>query len=671
MVELLLKRVVGGLVVLAVLGGHARAAGSLEEARAMLSERAPGILEAKARLRAVQEETVADEAAPVELHGSYFYYPNARVGGEELSPTLQRADLFVRYPLVRGYFNREHDRAIRVAREAEAEAELARVAGSEEKRLSELYVEATRAAKLSSVIESLREDTASRIQSLRNLWEQKLVLLEEVLSEEAFRARLDAEKSKEHRRGQAALIGMRELLGDPEWIPVPLSLEDVSFPVGLPARGPLPSPWENRARTEKLLARPALLPDGARLDLEAGYVWEEDESAGFQSGPRVGVRMSIPLGRESARAREASHRALTEAWLARHRAEAARAKEEQSDVWEALGDLRREGEILSVESRRLDEIVRVRSLRGQRDDLWPDRAFLLLRQWDVYFRAMLSRERLSVVSSGEGGPEALRFSPPARANPALRKSPPRAVYVWGGAEAVGQPEDFLRFCEAKGIEQALLSPAGKPIAVRDEKWRALLLAAKNRGVKLALLLGENKWVVADRRAGLYARLKELEGLQAETEAPFQTLHLDVEPHALPEWGDHAAALTESYLSMIEDVRTRLSGFARTLRLEVSVPSWFSKHLGGEGLRRLGAVVDRTVVMTYGTNRPARIVAALEPWAGLPSVGLALRAADFGTEAELERVVREVSLREPWIRSLTLHDLKGWRELAATEEEVPP
>ncbi len=618
---------------------------------------APEYQEAEAKL--AEAEARLEEARSrslLELRGSYFYYPDPNLEGEDrdLTDVRQRADLYLRYPLWDRL--RQAERIERLELEAAAaRRDLAAVARELQARTAALRV---RVARARDQARRAREQAqggirAEHVERLREMWRDKALLLEDVLAAERDLARAEAEAARreaEVRRAEAELDGLVCAEGSGPARPGPVVFPDEACDA--PTTGADADLL--RARAEEARARQGR---NVRLDLEAGYVWEEDVNTGLEGGSRWGLRFVVPLGsRESAR-QTALARSRT--WQARAAEAARRAREDRVRWWARVDVLAREARLADAEAALERERRRTRALRGEPPVARQDRS---ARQWAVYYEAQELYARLfpDGAPSCDGPPRAV-FEPPG-AGPATRKTPPRGVYVWGGPGALGPPGDAVAFLRAKGVDRVYLSPGPTPLDPALAQWRDALTALHRAGIRVYLLLAENGWADPARRAGLDARLAGFARFQAAAEQPFDGLHLDVEPHALPDWSSRPDSLLDGLVAVFEAARTRVDALPVPVALGASVPVWFAARAGTDRAARVAVVLDELVLMAYGRPSGPRVREAAAAWR-LVSAWPAVNAREFSHEGELEREVERLTRLWPDAPRVAVHDLETWHRLA--------
>jgi len=158
----------------------------------------------------------------------------------------------------------------------------------------------------------------------------------------------------------------------------------------------------------------------------------------------------------------------------------------------------------------------------------------------------------------------------------------RAMWLW----TKPAPADVVAWARAHGVGEILAATPAKP----DLAWlRDLRAQSAAAGISLAALGGDPAWTTQHTAALSWLRAVSATGL-------FDAVHVDVEPHALPEWGTDRARTAQQYVTLLEKLNA-----ATTLPLSADVAFWYGEvllpkkaNLADEVLRS----VDAVTVMSY-------------------------------------------------------------------------
>lgn len=187
---------------------------------------------------------------------------------------------------------------------------------------------------------------------------------------------------------------------------------------------------------------------------------------------------------------------------------------------------------------------------------------------------------------------------------------PRAAWVWSDHVMRDAGARDSLFAWARRHRIGRLYQHVEPLLLEDpEAVAAFLRHARSDGLIVEALLGDPAWIAApdsamvriDRLLGMHDRLG------SDTLA---ALHLDVEPHGLPDWTRRRAETVVAFQVLMERVGTRRGG--RTIPIHLDIPSWYNEvTLPGDSSASLAAWlfprVEGVTVMAYLTD-----VARLQP-----------------------------------------------------------
>lgn len=217
----------------------------------------------------------------------------------------------------------------------------------------------------------------------------------------------------------------------------------------------------------------------------------------------------------------------------------------------------------------------------------------------------------------------------------------RAIYIW--SEAFGQTDNtfLVQALEAKAVTTIVLSAAKS--VIQGQKFADFLKLTTLHQIKIELILSDNSWIEPEKWPKAEERIKELLAVS-------HTLHLDIEPHTLPDYKAKKETYNKAFLELIGKIRA-LTG--DKTGLAISLPTLYDQ----EFVNAIGAQVDRIYVMAYGKAAQQSMDKKLRPFANIPSdkLVLALRPDDFSSELELERFIDQTS-QGLGIRAFAFHDL---------------
>ncbi len=180
----------------------------------------------------------------------------------------------------------------------------------------------------------------------------------------------------------------------------------------------------------------------------------------------------------------------------------------------------------------------------------------------------------------------------------------RGLWVWNNLPAFdpGARQALLSQTERFKLDtwyaQAQTLVYDNPLALRD-----LVVAAADRKIAVELLAGNHSWARSANHGQCVKIVSDLTQFVADSGEPRPTaIHLNIEPHALPDWPTSQAQLAGELLDLLAAVRPLVAG--RGLALVYDMPNWYDDVVvTRNGQARplslwIADAVDRVVVMDY-------------------------------------------------------------------------
>lgn len=201
---------------------------------------------------------------------------------------------------------------------------------------------------------------------------------------------------------------------------------------------------------------------------------------------------------------------------------------------------------------------------------------------------------LALLSPGCQGP---RLAPRAADVVAVRSTAEpasaRGMWVWSTKNRLGDPmgtSSLLETCRIAGLNEVYLSVNGGVLT--DERLPAFVLALRDRGIRVEALMGEATWYRPDARAPMFAMIDAVAAYDARhPRARFAAIHLDVEPHQIPENKGNHAFLPDLAQTLRE---ATAHAAVRGLGSSADLPRFALDEHGPA----FAAAVDRPFVMLY-------------------------------------------------------------------------
>jgi len=181
-------------------------------------------------------------------------------------------------------------------------------------------------------------------------------------------------------------------------------------------------------------------------------------------------------------------------------------------------------------------------------------------------------------------------------------------YVWNTEHFLSNPfseRAFIEECKSLGLDGIYLSLNGKQISkfLKNsqgmQKLLNFLTLAKSKDLSVQLLLGENSWIYPENREKLLRVVKLFNNFNNFAGADgFDGLHLDIEPHSLPDWKIRRNDLVRMYLSTLVQVKEVSK---KPIIVDIP-PNYIQIVLNGESLAdKVLKISDGINVMAYFTN----------------------------------------------------------------------
>lgn len=234
-------------------------------------------------------------------------------------------------------------------------------------------------------------------------------------------------------------------------------------------------------------------------------------------------------------------------------------------------------------------------------------------------------------------PEYTKFTPHVKRD--------KAIYVWSHGFMKASASELVADVEKGGYSKVILS-----VNQNDSlKLKALdvigMLSAKN--IEVHLMIANNELVYPKNKNKL------LEALQYNLSVPgISGIHLDIEPHTLPEWSEKKELMYNNYLEMVETVSSQLpAGDA----LSISIPLSYELIY----LQKINRFLDRIYLMAYEHPDAQYIIRKTKEEVTLfkSKATIALRTKDFSSMGEMETMMDKLAI-EGGFGYFAIHDYSG-------------
>lgn len=224
----------------------------------------------------------------------------------------------------------------------------------------------------------------------------------------------------------------------------------------------------------------------------------------------------------------------------------------------------------------------------------------------------------------------------------------RSAYIWSEGFNKLDNNFLTMYIEQQEIADIMISVGDR---TNVGKLGSFIERIKSKGTKVHALIGSNELLRRENRDSLAERMgnASLNG--------FDGVHLDIEPHTLPEWKDRREELLKEYLDMLKAVREIATG--KKIALAASIPVFYPENI----LKEMAEVVDKVYIMAYEMKDAEVFTRRVKEEVEIfkDKTVLAVRTKDFSTRLELEEFLGKV-IDATGISRVAVHDIKGMVEL---------
>lgn len=464
-----------------------------------------------------------------------------------------------------------------------------------------------------------------------------------------------------------------------------LPLEEKLLDAAVKNRGEIKQ-LEANARQEKARASSSSYED-ITLYPYLSYGMREDTSSGYESGPEIGVVFSIPLMIPGIAHNRTSRFNFREGYyLMEVQRAAGEIKRDIRTAYEKylLANARyinaEKGVNLKTEEMRIEQS----RLQNAAKDIKADPLNLLAVEADITMLnlekeiARYEKDKLFyelMYLSGFSQSEEMSSYRLSGAGSG-RKLYPRALWVWGASELLGNEEYeafFISFCRTKGIKKVFFS-INKQLSdslIQNPAVAKFIVRLHQRDIKISALLGENSYIYPTHREKLIRNLQNILSYNSmnEKEARFDAVHLDIEPHTLKEWETNKRELLNMLAETLTEAKRVISA-GEGLQMEVDIPVFYDS-VDRSILRKIIETADIVTIMAYERKQYDEVIEAVKTEAeeavkAGKDIIIGLNAKDFSEEAEMEELITKTGNRLSGIPSFAgfgIHDFKHYRALS--------
>ncbi|MFF2527307.1 hypothetical protein ACFVS2_00190 [Brevibacillus sp. NPDC058079] len=273
----------------------------------------------------------------------------------------------------------------------------------------------------------------------------------------------------------------------------------------------------------------------------------------------------------------------------------------------------------------------------------------------------------------------------------LYRTPPIiATWIWNTQLIVTEREEIIAFAKQHDVNLIYLHIDQENVAHQD--YHSFIKAANASGIRVDALAGDPVWSLVSNRKSITTFLNWVQtyNKSAGEGERFSGLHLDIEPHVLPEWNENKEVIKNEWVANIEYLSTEIKKDP-ALELSVDIPFWmYELSLADKSetvSKWLVSTLDHVTLMAYrdrveGPNGVLEIVNPImneaDDQKNKVVVGLNLLQSAEGENTtfyeeghgglEEQLAVLEDNLGEfAGYAGYAIHDYEKWRELVKKSE----
>lgn len=220
----------------------------------------------------------------------------------------------------------------------------------------------------------------------------------------------------------------------------------------------------------------------------------------------------------------------------------------------------------------------------------------------------------------------------------------RSIYLWSKTFNNTSNDRLWQFFKTKGISNVIVSAS---IRVNQDKLRSFLQQSATHNINVELMLGSRHWVFKENQKSALIR-------SVMTAERLGHLHLDIEPHTLPNYKNNRRRFLDAYGDFIASVREQLSTGDK---LSVSVPL----HWDEKDYVLLDRLTDEIYLMSYENSDAEHLINRIKPILDIIDsryVTIALRPQDFTDEWHMEKTIKKL-IDHLGINKIAIHNTRSY------------
>jgi hypothetical protein len=230
----------------------------------------------------------------------------------------------------------------------------------------------------------------------------------------------------------------------------------------------------------------------------------------------------------------------------------------------------------------------------------------------------------------------------------------RGIYVWSKAFVNVPAERIMDDFKQWKIDHVILSPTTD--AKNWVKAQPLIDLLNQNDIAVEWMIGNNKWLGHSITGKLDSLNNQLQTWN------IKTLHLDIEPHTLPDYKKNKEKYHRQYLELVDEANIFCK--KNNLQLNLSIPL----QLPEDVLQKIAELNITTTLMAYENPNVDAIKrrSQEEVQFGQTKTIIALRAKDYQKSADMEK---DLQLLKDWIPShrIVIHDYNTYKQISSNEK----
>lgn len=256
----------------------------------------------------------------------------------------------------------------------------------------------------------------------------------------------------------------------------------------------------------------------------------------------------------------------------------------------------------------------------------------------------------------------------------------KATWLWNTERIRSNPQDVLAFLTQNQVNLVYLQVN---IDIPVSYYRSFIKESGARGIRVEALDGAPQWGLETERYRITNFLSWVQAYQngAAAAEKFSGLHVDIEPHVLPQWKTDQTGVIRQWQSNV--IYLGQEAAKLNLSLSADIPFWLGNYYTADGKATLSRFMigqyDSVTIMSYRDTAAAIYSIAKKELEDATALGKKAFAAvetkpsnegDFLTFYEEGAVymneqlvlLHELAKVNPSYTGIAIHDFDGWKSL---------